>query len=428
MEQEKFNAGLEKLVGVIQDLSLARDLESIVDIVRRAARQLTGADGATFVLRDGERCYYVDEDAIAPLWKGKRFPLESCISGWAMIHCESVVIEDIYLDPRIPHDAYRATFVKSLAMVPIRKVAPIGSIGNYWKDVRNVTPQEIRLLELLANATSVAFENAKLFTSLQRQIKLRDEFISMASHELKTPMTPLLIQNYLLERKVTGNSSLDSDQLKKEVVRHVDASTKQITEVVSLVDNMLDASRLRLGRFSYDFKDDVSLVDAVVSVVDQFRASTKVSITIDIDPSIKGFWDRGRIEQIFRNLVSNAIRYGDSKPIEIYAKLLGDRVLISVKDYGIGIARADQERIFERFERAASSRSYGGMGLGLYIVRELVRAHGGSISISSEPGSGSLFEVNLPIRSQVDAVKIPKIRKAEPQLSSADDFILKPVF
>src|SRR5512143_859954 len=115
------------LISVIQELSLSRDLDAIMQIVRRAARQLTGADGATFVLREGPHCFYADEDAIEPLWKGRRFPLEACISGWAMLNRSEAIIEDIYVDPRIPVEAYRPTFVKSLAMVPIRSAAPIGA-------------------------------------------------------------------------------------------------------------------------------------------------------------------------------------------------------------------------------------------------------------------------------------------------------------
>ena len=131
--------GMIELVDVVQRLAMARDLPAIQAIVRTAARRLTGADGATFVLRDGERCHYADEDAIAPLWKGQRFPLSACISGWAMLNRQPAVIEDIYADDRIPHDAYRPTFVKSLAMVPIRTLDPVGAIGNYWAEKHRPT-------------------------------------------------------------------------------------------------------------------------------------------------------------------------------------------------------------------------------------------------------------------------------------------------
>src|SRR5205085_5297799 len=136
------HAAMMLLVDVVQKLSLARGLDAIVDIVRKAARQLTGCDGATFVLRDGPFCYYVDEDAISPLWKGQRFPLETCISGWTMLHRTPAVIEYIYADERIPHDDYRPTFVKSLVMVPIRAADPLGAIGMYWAMQHRTTERE----------------------------------------------------------------------------------------------------------------------------------------------------------------------------------------------------------------------------------------------------------------------------------------------
>src|SRR5581483_9662786 len=115
----------------------------------------------TFVLRDDDKCYYVDEDAIEPLWKGQRFPLEQCISGWAMLNRQHVVIEDIYADERIPHEAYRPTFVKSLVMVPIRTLDPLGSIGIYWATRHRATEQQIGLARALADSTAIALENVR---------------------------------------------------------------------------------------------------------------------------------------------------------------------------------------------------------------------------------------------------------------------------
>ena len=134
-----YSRSMERLVGVVQELSRTQDLEGVMQVVRTAARALTGADGATFVLRDGQKCHYADEDAISPLWKGQRFPMTSCISGWVMLNALPAVIEDIYNDMRIPAEAYRPTFVKSLVMVPIRQTDPIGAIGTYW--VRNRLPR-----------------------------------------------------------------------------------------------------------------------------------------------------------------------------------------------------------------------------------------------------------------------------------------------
>jgi GAF domain-containing protein len=159
-----------RLVTAVQELSLARRLEEVTTIVRRTARALAASDGASFVLRDGELCYYVDEDAIAPLWKGQRFPMSSCISGWVMLNRQPVIIPDIYVDARIPHDAYRPTFVHSLAVVPIRTLAPIGAIGVYWSTRYTASEDELQLLAALADSTAVALENIQMHMALTRQI------------------------------------------------------------------------------------------------------------------------------------------------------------------------------------------------------------------------------------------------------------------
>jgi diguanylate cyclase (GGDEF)-like protein len=165
---------LASLLGAVQELSLARSVEDVQRVVRVAARKLAGADGATFVLRDGDRCFYADEYAIAPLWKGQKFPLEACISGWAMLNRQHVAIEDIYADDRIPHDAYRPTFVKSLVMVPIRRVDPLGAIGLYWASQHQATEKEIGLAQALADSTAVAMEHVKALGELKEAAALAE--------------------------------------------------------------------------------------------------------------------------------------------------------------------------------------------------------------------------------------------------------------
>ncbi|MBI4782935.1 MAG: GAF domain-containing protein [Oscillatoriophycideae cyanobacterium NC_groundwater_1537_Pr4_S-0.65um_50_18] len=172
-EVSHLNQRLHYLIQVIQQLTAARDLDAIMAAVRTGARQLTGADGATFVLRDGELCHYADEDAISPLWKGGRFPMSACISGWVMLNQQSVVIEDIYADSRIPADAYRPTFVKSLAMVPIRTRDPLGAIGNYWATPHVPSSEEMKLLQTLADAAAVALENLYLYEEQEQRIQER---------------------------------------------------------------------------------------------------------------------------------------------------------------------------------------------------------------------------------------------------------------
>lgn len=155
------------LVKAVERLSAARDLTDIIEIVRSTARAISGADGVCFVLRDGELCHYIEEDAIAPLWKGKRFPLTACISGWCMLNDAVAVIPDIYADARIPHDAYRPTFVKSLVMVPVRTTKPIAAIGCYWAATREFAPGELALIEALGRSASAAIAAARLRDTLR---------------------------------------------------------------------------------------------------------------------------------------------------------------------------------------------------------------------------------------------------------------------
>jgi len=191
---------LERLVRAVQELALARDLAAIQAVVRWAARELVGADGATFVLRDGDRCHYADEDAIAPLWKGQRFPMGACVSGWAMLHREAAVIPDIYADARIPHDAYRPTFVRSLVMVPIRTADPVGAIGTYWAAPHAATPWEVGLLCALADSTSVAMENVRVHEELEARVRVRTAELEAANAAIREQLAELEAANVRADR------------------------------------------------------------------------------------------------------------------------------------------------------------------------------------------------------------------------------------
>lgn len=180
-----YTEAMEFLLQVVQDLSMAHDLPRVMEIVRHAARTLTGADGATFVLRDRDQCYYADEDAVEPLWKGSRFPMRACISGWVMMNRSPVIIEDIYADARIPIDAYRPTFVRSLAMVPIRAKDPVGAIGNYWARMYRPDPLQMKILQALADTTSVALENVQLYETLESRVRERTAELERANEEIR---------------------------------------------------------------------------------------------------------------------------------------------------------------------------------------------------------------------------------------------------
>jgi len=176
---------MQFLLETIQQLSLVRSITDVQSIVAKAARRLTGCDGATFVLRDGNKCFYADEDSISPLWKGQRFPLETCISGWSMLNHAPAVIPDIYSDPRIPHDAYRPTFVKSLVMVPIRTLDPVGAIGNYWSSPHNPTSEEVHLLQTLADSASIVMENINVYNELENRVRLRTSELEKALQQIR---------------------------------------------------------------------------------------------------------------------------------------------------------------------------------------------------------------------------------------------------
>ena len=148
-----------KLLSSAQDRLLsARTLDDVIGIVRSTARSVCSADGVTFVLRDEGDCHYVEEDAIGPLWKGQKFPMETCISGWCMLNNKTAAIEDIFVDARIPHDVYRKTFVKSLVMVPIGRIEPIAAMGTYWRDKRAFDDRDVAAVETLASSVSDAIK------------------------------------------------------------------------------------------------------------------------------------------------------------------------------------------------------------------------------------------------------------------------------
>lgn len=175
----------ERLAHAVQELSLARTLTDVQRIVRTSARDLTRCDGATFVLRDDRMCHFADEDAIEPLWKGMRFPLETCISGWTMLNRRPAVIGDIYSDARTPHPKYRPTFVKSLVVVPIRRLDPVGAIGAYWATSRQASNHEIAVLQALADSTSIALEHVRVYSELEQRARQRTSELEKANDEIR---------------------------------------------------------------------------------------------------------------------------------------------------------------------------------------------------------------------------------------------------
>lgn len=405
------------LVSLIQDLSLARGMDEIMRLVRRGARRLTGADGVTFVLRDGDQCHYADEDAVSPLWKGQRFPLESCISGWAMLHRQPVVIEDIYQDPRIPHDAYRLTFVRSLVMVPVRREDPVAAIGAYWAQQRMPTPHEVTVLETIANAAAVAITNvtlvlslqqstaeaqrraedsarqarelARALTDLQRVNDQKSRFLAACSHDLRQPFQAMRLFHSVLTDRVGPAERVVVDRLGEAMAHGED-----------LLHSLLDVSTLETGLISaaptaFPLSEVLERIGrGFAAQADSHGLRLRVAPTacrVVSDPAILG--------RILSNLVANALKYTPAGGVVVGARRRGDRVLVQVWDSGIGIAADRLEDIFEDFYQIGNPErdKQQGIGLGLGIVRRLASLLDHPVAVSSRPGRGSVFSVSVAL-------------------------------
>jgi signal transduction histidine kinase len=225
---------------------------------------------------------------------------------------------------------------------------------------------------------------------------VRDRFLSIASHELRTPLTVLRLQVQSLLRGVRTTAPVLSSS---EVEGKARVIARQVERLGHLVDELLDISRLAEGRLSF-LLEDVDLAEVVREVATRFREefvqAGSALVFQGLDAPVVGRWNRLRLEQVIINLLTNAIKYGKGRPITMMVRADAEHVWFSVRDEGIGISARDQARIFERFERAVSEQHYGGLGLGLWIVREIVHGFGGSISVESAPEVGSTFTVELP--------------------------------
>lgn len=258
---------------------------------------------------------------------------------------------------------------------------------------------------LLARAEAEA-ERKKieaLADDLTRAVRVRDEFLSVAGHELKTPLAALMLNLQGLLRHVERMGDVPA-----HVLERLSKSASQVKRLEALVNELLDVSRITSGRFSLH-REPLDLVQLVRDTIERHEAQFQrsgIGVKFDAPPALKGVWDRTRLDQVLTNLISNAIKYGAGKPIEVKVTREGDFASISVADHGIGISPEDRARIFGRFERAVSERNYGGLGLGLWISRQIVEGLGGRISCESEQGKGSTFTVVLPlVAASADAME-----------------------
>jgi PAS domain S-box-containing protein len=275
-----------------------------------------------------------------------------------------------------------STFTADVIITALRD--PSGELRGFAKVTRDMTER----LRAERERTQLA--------QAEEATRARDQFLGIASHELRTPITALGLQAQSLLRvaeRAPERSLVD-------VVPRVRTLHRQTARLAHLVQALLDVTQVSAGRLALR-REPIDLAEVVRDAMGRWRqalARAGCPLELRVDRSVLGEWDRLRVEQVIDNLLGNAVKFGAGKPVEIVLDATDGSAHLAVADHGIGISPDDQRRIFERFERAVPETHYGGFGLGLWIVRNIVEAHGGDIRVSSEPGKGSRFDVTLPVR------------------------------
>lgn len=249
----------------------------------------------------------------------------------------------------------------------------------------------------IAGRAGIAVDKARLFSELQDAILTRDEFLSIASHELKTPLTSILLNLQQILHKI--KNSKDNNLNKDQIIQMIETSEKQSKRMASLINDLLNVSVLSTGRLQIE-KERMDLNNSVIEVLNRFDTQMKklkIPYKLITCPGTIGNWDKVRIEQVISNLISNAIKYGRGKLISIEVKKVDNQGVLIVSDKGIGVSKKDQEKIFGRFNRAVTQKDYKGLGIGLYISKQIVEAHNGKVTVKSQKNKGSTFTLFLPL-------------------------------
>jgi two-component system CheB/CheR fusion protein len=362
---EKRRAAIERtrLAAIIEssdDAIIGKDLNGVITSWNPAAERLFGYSAQEMVGTPIHRLVPSDHpEDVARI-------LDAIRRGERVKHYETV---------RVCKDGRRVHV--SLSVSPVKDEA--GRIVGASKIVRDISER-------------IAAE-----TALKRGLELRDEFISLASHELRTPLTSMKLQTEMMKR---GLAQDDPRVLSRErVMKLVEQTDRQLKRLQGLIEDMLDVSRmgskgLALRREQVNLSQ---LARDTFGLLASYIASSGCTLIEDIQPDVVGFWDRARLEQVITNLITNACRYAPGRPVTARVKSDGEWAMLSVEDQGVGIALKDHDRIFERFERASNKSISGGFGIGLYIVKEVVSKHGGTVRVHSAPGEGATFVVALPL-------------------------------
>jgi PAS domain S-box-containing protein len=310
-------------------------------------------------------------------------------SFWECLH------PDDRADARAHWDAGLRSGAPFERQVRIKRAAD----GSYrWHLARAVPDREPEghIVGWIATATDID-DQKRAEDALRKAIVLRDDFLSVASHELRTPLTSLKLEVANLSRIARREATDGAPRL----IAKVEKIDSQAARLHRLIDELLDVSRIAAGRLELQVElvDLAQIVNEVGTRFTDEAARVGSTLNVHAPEAVVGRWDKSRLDQVVTNLISNAIKYGDCKPIDVSVAGNKDRAVVTIRDRGLGIAPNDHERIFGRFERAASSRLYGGIGLGLWIVKQIIDALGGTVTVESTPGDGSTFIVDLPLQA-----------------------------
>ena len=301
------------------------------------------------------------------------------------------------------HDPMRATMLRDLAATSVmtaRLDSHEGTEGaltflHTASSGRLYGDEDRAMMQDLARSASLAIENARLYKEVRRAVSLREEFVAIASHELRTPLTTLTLQLEAMKRLIAEAH----EPLRERLTTKHGRLQKQVSRLDSLVSDLLDVAKSSADHLELNLQrvELGQLVRQVTERLAEVAARAGCAVTLRAVAPVVGRWDPRRLEQLCTNLLSNALKYGKGKPVEIDCSASEGAAILSVRDHGIGIAPADAKRVFERFERAVAARQFSGLGLGLHIAQTIVMAHGGSIVVSSELGQGATFLVRLPL-------------------------------
>lgn len=400
-EIKYINAILGNLINVIRDLAAARNRETVFATVRTSARRLMNADGASFVLRDGDMCHYIDEDAIHPLWKGQKFPIGECISGWVMTNGKPAIIEDINNDNRTPNELYSTTFIKSLVMVPIGRIEIFGAIGTYWAKKHIPSPKEMDILTTLADATTIAIENINFYSELEDIVEQRTAALERANQELESFSYTVSHDLRAPLRHINGFVEMlyrEADNALSEKARHyMDVISKSAKRMGTLIDDLLSFSRMGKSEFSIRKIDMNIIINEVLKDFTMELSQKYIIVKQESLPIVQG--DQAMLRVVLNNLLSNAIKFSaksDTPEIKIGHNSINKEEVFFVKDNGAGFDMRFADKLFGVFQRLHSESEFEGTGIGLATVKRIINRHGGKVWAEGKPGEGACFYFSLP--------------------------------